>query len=115
LLPAVLTRRLRLGGEIRRLLHQLRILRVLAVGVAAAREELAEARALERHRLATLVADDLLVLGRRVRRVALRHFLGGLALGIVRAGQELAEAAELDDHRRTAVLALLVSLETVAL
>src|SRR5262249_44670122 len=82
--------------------------RVLAFGVAAAREKLATPAMLDDHWFAALVAlhprvldadrDDL------VLDVA-REVLRGLALGVIGASKEFATLAEADDHVRAAVRA----------
>src|SRR6202044_1716103 len=89
----------------------LQALDAVAVRVARASEELAEARAAFDHRLAALFAD--LVGGRRRRGLqrddallVARDFSGGGAFGIVRAGEELAVAAPFDYHVAAVELAL---------
>src|SRR5262245_24650454 len=87
--------------------------RGLAFRVAGASEKLSEAPALERHRLAALLAGFVGVGVLLAGALAVRHRRLGqlasiLAFGIIRAGQELAEAPELDRHFRPALIADLV-------
>src|SRR5262249_12136415 len=84
--------------------------RLLALGVARAGEERAEATLLEDHRLLVLGADRLshvLVDLHRTRALA-RELAGVLALRVAGAGQEVAVAAPLLDHRLAALVADLV-------
>src|SRR6185312_8505662 len=78
--------------------------RVLARGVAGARQELAEAARLDHHRLAALVADDVRLADRGGRAVQ-GEILGPLALGVALAAQEPAVLAPLLDHHRPALVA----------
>src|SRR5271167_2802748 len=89
----------------------LQALDAVAIRVARASEEFAEARAAFDHRLAALFAD--LVSGRRRRRLerddalfVARDFAGVGAFGIVRAGEKLAVAAPFDHHIAAVELAL---------
>src|SRR5271163_3850557 len=89
----------------------LQALDAVAIRVARASEEFAEARAAFDHRLAALFAD--LVGGRRRRRLqrddalfVARDFAGVGAFGIVRAGEKLAVAAPVDHHVAAVELAL---------
>src|SRR5262249_52628867 len=75
----------------------------LALGIARAREELAEAAALDNHRTAAVLARLLdFSLGARLRRLELARVL---AIRIAAAGQEQTELAGLDHHRLAALVA----------
>src|SRR4029078_9796348 len=79
--------------------------RRLALGIAGAGEGLADAAALDRHRLAAVLArllERLRSFGRGLRRLQLA---GVLALGIAAAGEEETELAGLDHHRLGALVA----------
>src|SRR5262249_2487025 len=98
-----------------RLLRRLWALRDFARGlafrIARARQELTEPAALQRHRLAPVLAR--LGFFRRgalafFRRFFRRQFLRVLAFGICGAGEETSELAPLLDHRTAALLANLV-------
>ena len=98
-----------------------RALDAVAIGIARASEEFAEARAPPHHRLAAFLAD-LVGDGRRGR--FLRHHFalivaleltGVGALGVVRAGEKFAVAAPFDHHVAAVEFALEVGLEALAL
>src|SRR5262249_43121048 len=71
--------------------------RVLAAGVAGAREELAEAAGLDDHRLAALVADDRRLAHDRGGAI-LPGILRALALGVALAREEVAVLPPLLEH-----------------
>src|SRR5213078_3536363 len=78
--------------------------RRLALGIAGARQELAEAAALDDHRLPAILAGRILQLplGAGLRRIELT---GVLAFGVAAAGEEQPELARLDHHRLAALVA----------
>src|SRR5438270_4574021 len=101
---------IRLGRLQAPLLGRNQLPRRLALGVSRAREELAEASALEDHRLAAVLARlDLLFAAFRFRLLLL-ELTRVRALRIRAARDEGAELADLDQHRRSAALADLVGL-----
>src|SRR5260370_21735285 len=81
------------------------LLDVLAIGISAARGELAKAAVTQNHIAATLRA--FLVQGNIGDLFALIQPARGLAIGVPGARHELAKASALEDHDAAAVLAVL--------
>src|SRR5205823_4269894 len=101
----------RLGSPQAALLGRDQLSRRLALRIARAREELAEASALDDHLLAAVFARVDLFFGAGGLGFLLLELARVRALRIGAAGHERTEATDLDQHRRPAPLADLVGLD----